>query len=84
MALETFKSYDPKRPIKLYRNNKPLARQQQAKWTDPGFSATTELADLPKASVGLRITHGPSVAGTTLGYLKVSWYLKFRGQAYQQ
>lgn len=53
-ALETFKMYDTKKPVVIYRNNRPLAAAKNYKWRDTNES-TTLPNDLPKSSLNLRI-----------------------------
>ena len=87
-ALETFKMYDTNRPVSIYRNNRPLAAAKNYKWRDTNESWTNP-NDIPKSSINLRIlTQGfgqSSVPGSavTIGYLKYTYYVTFKGQSYQ-
>lgn len=82
-ALETFKMYDCKKPIKIYRNNRPLAAAKNYKWRDTNETQTLS-TDIPKSSINLRIqTQGfGNVVGqesVTIGYLKYTYYVTFKG-----
>lgn len=79
---ETFRSHDPMKPFTIYRNNKPICRQMQAKWIDPtNYSSVAVNKDLPQASVGFRL-QGTLVSGSNMayGWLKLTHYITFRGQ----
>jgi len=41
VSLETFRAHDPVKSFRVYRNNKPLARQMQAKWASTSVPPLT-------------------------------------------
>lgn len=54
VALESYRQYDTKAPVRIYRDNRPLAAQQKAKYIDTNAS-TTAYNENPKGSLMLSI-----------------------------
>lgn len=59
---------------------------QNVKWQDTADYAAATRNELTRASVGFVQPYSGQGDGavTTFGYLKVTWYVTFRGQAYLQ
>lgn len=75
---ETLRMRSPSRQFTVYRNNKPLAKSQQAKWIDT--QASTSVANgNPLASMNVRITYQGFETGAIVGYFKLCWYVTMRG-----
>lgn len=73
--------YDPTRTWKKYFSAKNLSRMQQCKWQDTTAYALNTRNGLTNASVGFIQPFSGQGSGTsvTFGYLKVTWYITFRG-----
>jgi len=79
MACPSFKMFDPKQTYKTFRDNRALARSQNAAWKST--SANQQLSNgLPQASFCFKCSVGD--AGRYPAYVKVSWMVMVRGQKY--
>jgi hypothetical protein len=86
LVKDGFKLKQPHRPWHIYRNNRPLAKQQASKWIDTKVPyITTGNDDVPKASLAVKFrwpANYPTADTVLYGYLKYTYYVKFRGQTF--
>ena len=78
---ENNKIFDPTQPFDIYRDCKSISRSQNVPWQKCADYAIGTPNTLSKAAVGVRFagTNGQEDSPTTLGWLKVTWYVTFRG-----
>lgn len=78
--------FDPTRGWKKYFSAKKLSRMQQCKWQDTAAYNYGARNELTKASISFLQPFSGQGEGvdTTFGYIKASWYVTYRGQAYNQ
>jgi len=85
IALENYRFINPKRSWSIYINNKPQAKREATKWADCNPPAGWGVANhLPESGSCLRVRHAGFQHGTCLGYIKYSYYVTYKGQAYGQ
>lgn len=88
VSLDKFWAFDPSRQWKKYFSAKNLSRMQNVAWQDTSQYAPNTRNALTKASVGFlqnfvgQGSVAPDDDPTVFGYLKVTWYVTFRGQAF--
>lgn len=84
MALDKCWVRDPTRPWSKYFPLKMLSKTQNLKWQDTRDWSAGSVNGLTNASVCTRMEYkGQGGDDDTLGYFKASWYVTFKGQAYQ-
>lgn len=76
-AYDSYRQYDATKNIVLERDNKLLAKQMNAPWAMS--DASLQSNGLPKASVGVAIGYTGIEPGTTLGHIRLTYFVTFRG-----
>ena len=76
VACPTFQCFDPKQKYTVYRDNRALARSQNASWKDTETVATSPNG-LPKASLTFRCSI--TDASRFPAYIKATWMVLVRG-----
>lgn len=86
MVLDRNWCFDPTRTWKKYFSAKRLSQMQQCKWQDCATYNPGVRNELTQASIGFIQPYSGQGQGanTTYGYIKATWYVTFRGQAYNQ
>lgn len=79
VSCPSFTMFDPKETHKVFRDNRQLARSQNAAWKNTGANAQLSNG-LPQASFCFKCALGD--AGRYPAYMKVSWMVMVRGQKY--
>jgi hypothetical protein len=59
-----------------------LSKMQKTPWQDTATYAAHTENTLTNASVGIQLGGAGFPVNTTVGFMKVTWYVTFRGQAY--
>lgn len=77
--------YDPTRTWKRWFGARALSKAQNVSWQDTATYAQNQANALTNASVALNQPFkgmGTGSVADTFGYIKVVWYVTFKGQAY--
>ena len=82
VALDSFQHWPVNRVSKMFRDNKPLCAQQNAKWADAQTQILGPTTGLPQAAVGIQVMANRDAAtlvNAIVGWFHVTYYVTFRG-----
>jgi len=71
---------DPTRKYSKYLSFKGLSRSQKFEWQDTQEAIIDDYNGLSQGSTLLKLRHTNIPEGTTMGYIKATWYIAMRGQ----
>lgn len=76
-SYDSFRQYNPIKTVMIERDNRLLAKQMNAPWAQADLAVTDN--GLPKASIGLTIGYRGVEPQTTIGRIRLTYFVTFRG-----
>jgi hypothetical protein len=76
-SYDSYRQHDPTKSVLIERDNRLLAKQMNAPWATADLTLTSN--GLPKASIGIVIGYKGIEPATTLGRIRLTYFVTFRG-----